>query len=263
MTPIGNKERIPWIFCFWKWKFQQINGVTLSQMWQSGHCHTMSEKTQMTDDEKIWRLIRIRIRQFIHKKTKWDRVGLFTRDQYCTWSRRALPSTTPPPPSVAILYIYRRIGNKNTIRKMRLYKFIRIAYSHPLLITEWGNRNAFPFSWYGNRNTCMLPQQFIFVSIYIVRESGNRNVFLFSLLESLSVMWWSIVVNSANSYPAKMGFSRRLRWRQSQEDERRRRRHDNQPANERQPWRWRRRRWRQWRRKMPRRRHHGTWWTPT
>jgi hypothetical protein len=30
----------------------------------------MSEKTQMTDDEKIWRHIRIRIRQFVQKKKK-------------------------------------------------------------------------------------------------------------------------------------------------------------------------------------------------
>jgi hypothetical protein len=48
-------------------------------------------------------------------------------------STRALPSTTPPPPSVAIFFIYRRIRKKNTIRKLRLYKFIRVAYSHPLL----------------------------------------------------------------------------------------------------------------------------------
>jgi hypothetical protein len=36
----------------------------------------MSEKTQMTDDEKIWRLIRIRISQFLHKKTKETGVGI-------------------------------------------------------------------------------------------------------------------------------------------------------------------------------------------
>ena len=36
----------------------------------------MSEKTQMTDDEKIWRLIQIRIRQFIHKKTIETGVGI-------------------------------------------------------------------------------------------------------------------------------------------------------------------------------------------
>jgi hypothetical protein len=28
-------------------------------------------------------------------------------------------------------FLYRRIRKKNTIRKLRLYKFIRVAYSHP------------------------------------------------------------------------------------------------------------------------------------
>ena len=45
-------------------------------------------------------------------------------------NRRALPFTSPPPPSVAILFIYRRIKKKNTIQELRLYKFIRLAYSH-------------------------------------------------------------------------------------------------------------------------------------
>jgi hypothetical protein len=36
----------------------------------------MSEKTQMTDDEMIWRLIQIRISQFLHKKTNETGVGI-------------------------------------------------------------------------------------------------------------------------------------------------------------------------------------------
>ena len=48
-------------------------------------------------------------------------------------SSLCLPATTPPPLSVAILFIYRTI--KKTIRKMRLYKFIRVAYSQPLFLS--------------------------------------------------------------------------------------------------------------------------------
>ena len=36
-------------------------------------------KTQMTDDENIWRLIRIRISQFLHKKTNETGVGILPR----------------------------------------------------------------------------------------------------------------------------------------------------------------------------------------
>ena len=45
-------------------------------------------------------------------------------------SSQCLPSTTPPPQSVAILFIYGTI--KKTIQKTRLYKFIRVPYSQSL-----------------------------------------------------------------------------------------------------------------------------------
>ena len=44
-----------------------------------------------------------------------------------------LPSTSPPPLSVANLFIYRTRRIKNTIQKLRLYKFILVTYSHPHL----------------------------------------------------------------------------------------------------------------------------------
>ena len=46
--------------------------------------------------------------------------------------------SSPPPPSVAILFIYCRIKKKNTIQKLRLYKFIHLAYSHPLFLRGFG-----------------------------------------------------------------------------------------------------------------------------
>jgi len=62
----------------------------------------MSEKTQMTHNEKIWRLIRIRISQFLQYKTNETGVGF-------------LPGTIfeivalchpPPPPSVGGHFIF-------------------------------------------------------------------------------------------------------------------------------------------------------------
>ena len=51
-------------------------------------------------------------------------------------SSQCLPSTAPPPPSVAILFIYRTI--KKSIRKMRLYKFIHVAYRVNPNKPKWG-----------------------------------------------------------------------------------------------------------------------------
>ena len=59
-------------------------------------------------------------------------VGISTRDQYGLQSlqRHAIyPSTS----SMGAHFIYIPY-NKKTIRKMRLYNFIRVAYSHPHLL---------------------------------------------------------------------------------------------------------------------------------
>ena len=66
---LGNKEHMTWIFCFQKWKFEHLFGVTHHYMWQTEHCHTMSEATQMTCNEWFWRLIRIGIyiNEFVQK----------------------------------------------------------------------------------------------------------------------------------------------------------------------------------------------------
>ncbi len=56
---------------------------------------------------------------YIKKKKFASGMGFQPGTNIRTWNRRALPSTTPPPSSVAILFIYHTIGNKNTIRKTR------------------------------------------------------------------------------------------------------------------------------------------------
>jgi len=61
-------------------------------------------------------------------QNKWDRWGFQPGTNIALAIFAVSANTTPPPPSVAILFIYRTIRNKNTIRKMRLYKFIRVTY---------------------------------------------------------------------------------------------------------------------------------------
>ena len=131
MTTIGNRERIAWIFCFRKWKFQQINGVTLSQMWQSGHCHTMSEKKNDRWTKYLANYTNS-YNSIIIVKTNETGVGVLPEIILRRLKSLRSPSTSPPPPWVAILYIYHRKEKSHTIRKLRLYKFIRPTYSHPL-----------------------------------------------------------------------------------------------------------------------------------
>jgi hypothetical protein len=74
-------------------------------------------------------------------------VNLYTKN-YTNWYKRhkmyefiRLKSSRsaihhPAPSVVAIFFLYRRIRKKNTIRKLRLYKLICVAYSHPLIIIQ-------------------------------------------------------------------------------------------------------------------------------
>ena len=82
-----------------KWKFEQIFGVTHRHMWQTEHCHTMSETTQMACNERIWRLIRIRsmnsYKHHFYSTKQMRQVGISTRDQYCTCNCRC--GCHPPP----------------------------------------------------------------------------------------------------------------------------------------------------------------------
>ena len=71
----------------------------------------------------MYEFILVNLYKKIIEKKDLHPVGISTRDQYPRLKRHALPSTTSPPPSVAILFIYRRIGNKNTIRKTRHIQF--------------------------------------------------------------------------------------------------------------------------------------------
>ena len=69
------------------------------------------------------------IRTKISQKKNCIQVGISTRDQYaCNRCRLCHP---PPHRLVSGHFIYIPY-NKNTIQKMRLYKFIRATYSHPL-----------------------------------------------------------------------------------------------------------------------------------
>jgi len=61
-----------------------------------------------------------------------NQVGISTRDQYGLQSSQR-HTIHPPTSSMGAHFIYIPY-NKKTIRKTRLYKFIRVAYSHPLLV---------------------------------------------------------------------------------------------------------------------------------
>ena len=65
-------------------------------------------------------IIRIDMFEFILVNLYKKIIEKKTRDQY---PRLKSSRSTIPPPSVAILFIYRRIGNKNTIRKTRHIQF--------------------------------------------------------------------------------------------------------------------------------------------
>jgi hypothetical protein len=119
MTTIGNRERIAWIFCFRKWKFQQINGVTLSQMWQSGHCHTMSEKKNDRWTKYLANYTNS-YNSIIIVKTNETGVGVLPEIILRRLKSLRSPSTSPPPPWVAILYIYHRKRKKSHHPKIEI-----------------------------------------------------------------------------------------------------------------------------------------------
>jgi len=97
----------------------------------------MSETTQMTGMNQFSDLYKFVYKLMNSYKnyfygTKKETGGDFNpepllRLQSLLW----LPSTTPPPPSVAILFIYRTRRIEKNIQKLRLYNFILVTYSHP------------------------------------------------------------------------------------------------------------------------------------
>ena len=121
--PLGNKDRMTWIFCFQKWKFEQLWGVMHRHMWQTECCHTMTETTQMTVMNKFsnlyefkYKLMNSHKNHFYSKKKR--QVGISTRDQYRTCNRCC--GCHPPPHHLCLwpIYLYTvqeelRIPSKN------------------------------------------------------------------------------------------------------------------------------------------------------